>query len=61
MMYLFMVLACVTKVAPTDAQRAFCEALCPPPVAAVKAWEISGGVKCECSYLFPLIPRTEVE
>jgi hypothetical protein len=59
MMYLFMVLACVMT--PTPAQTAFCEALCPPPVAAVKAWEISGGVKCACIYRLPLIPRTEVE
>ena len=59
MMYLFMVLACMSK--GTAAQKAFCEAQCPKPVARVEAWEISGGVQCACIYRLPLIPRTEVE
>jgi hypothetical protein len=61
MISLFMVLACSPVSMPTPEQTAFCEALCPPPVAAVKAWEISGGVKCECIYRFPALPRTEVK
>ena len=56
-MILFWIVACLSK--GTAEQKAFCEALCPPPVAYVAAWEISGGVRCECSYRLPLIPRTE--